>query len=334
MRIVFDAIEPADREVVERELTGHDIVFLETPFTEVTKEMEQTDILSVFVQSPVSKEMIERMPNLRLIAARSMGYDHIDISAAQARGVKVCTVPTYGVRTVAEFAFALILALSRKAFMAYERLKLDGAVDVGRFEGFDLAGKTIGIIGTGNIGKNTAKIARGFAMDILLFDVHPDQPFAADVQGTYVPLEELVSRADIVSVHVPLLPSTQHLVNAALLAKFKSGSYLINTSRGGVVDTAALADSLASGHLAGAGLDVIEGERTLFDEMQLLHNTHNDITEFREHVAAHVLLDMPNVILTPHIAFNSKEAKREIILVTVRNIASFIAGKPEHVVAV
>ncbi len=333
MKIVFDALEPAARDLFEKELAGHELVFLDVIAPDSLRSVPDAEAISVFVSSPLTRAHLEALPSLKLIAARSTGYDHIDAAYAKERGIQIATVPTYGARTVAEYAFALMLALSRKAYAAYDRLRTEGTTDVKDYEGFDLAGKTLGIVGTGNIGKNVARIAKGFAMQIKLFDVRPDEAFAREVESPYAPLEELVAESDIISLHVPYLPTTHHLVNADLLARFKPGSMLINTSRGAIVDTQALVHALKSGSLAGAGLDVIEGERELLDEAALLSDEHHDIKAFQVLVAAHALLDMTDkVILTPHIAFNTREAKREITATTIQNIKAFVSGAPAHTI--
>jgi len=334
MKVVFDAVDGETKGLFECELAGHELVFLEEPVTPTSlATVPDAEILSVFVSSPLSKESLLALPQLRCVAARSTGYDHIDLAAAKARGIVVSNVPVYGARTIAEYTFALMLALSRKAYAAYDRLRRDGTTDVKDYEGFDLAGKTLGIVGTGHIGKNVARIAQGFAMRIIAFDPHPDEAFARETGCTYHPLASLVAESDIVTVHVPYLPATHHLIDAALLAKFKTGSFFINTARGAIVDTPALVRALREKHLAGAGLDVLEGERELLDETSLLSDEHHDIKEFQVLVAAHVLVDMPHVIVTPHIAFNTKEAKREILMTTCENIKAFVSGTPVHVVS-
>jgi len=334
MKVVFDAVDEDTRALLQRELAGHELVFLEGPVTpESLTAVSDAEVLSVFVSSPVGKESLDALPKLRCISARSTGYDHIDLAAAKARNIVVTNVPVYGARTIAEYTFALMLALSRKAYAAYDRLRRDGTTDVKDYEGFDLAGKTLGIIGTGHIGKNVARIARGFAMRIIAFDPHPDEAFAGETGCVYRPLASLVAESDIVTVHVPYLPATHHLIDAALLAKFKTGSFFINTARGAIVDTPALVRALKDGHLAGAGLDVLEGERELLDETSLLSDDHHDIKEFQALVAAHVLVDTPHVIVTPHIAFNTKEAKHEILMTTCENIRAFASGTPVHVVS-
>lgn len=330
MKILFDAVETHEREVLEKALSGHELIFLERPIGK-DEVLPDVDAVSVFVSSQLSRVTLDAMPSLKLVATRSTGYDHIDRSAYE-RGIIVSSVPSYGTRTVAEFAFALILALSRKAYAAYDELRDKGTADIQRYEGFDLARKTIGIVGTGKIGKNAARIARGFSMTVLLCDMRPDAQFAAEIGCAYEPLEETVAQSDIVSLHVPYMKETHHLINETVLGQFKKGSFLINTARGAVVDTLALAQALKRGHLAGAGLDVIEGERELLDEMSLLSNVHSDINEFRTLVAAHALVDMPNVIVTPHIAFNTREAKREILETTIENIRAFANRSPVNVV--
>lgn len=330
MKILFDAVEAHEREVLEKSLEGHALSFLGRPIGK-DESLPDTDIVSVFVASQLSRVTLDSMPSLKCIATRSTGYDHIDRSAYE-RGVTVSSVPSYGTRTVAEFAFSLILALSRKAYAAYDELRDKGTADIQRYEGFDLAGKTIGIVGTGKIGKNAARIARGFDMRVILCDMYPDNTFAGEIGSGYESLEKTVALSDIVSLHVPYRKETHHLINENVLRQFKEGSYLINTARGGVVDTLALVQALKRGQLAGAGLDVIEGERELLDEMSLLSDVHNDITEFRTLIAAHALVDMPNVIVTPHIAFNTREAKREILETTIENIRACASGTPVNVV--
>lgn len=333
MKIVFDAVEEHEQVVLRGALQGHELMFLDRSIDR-DEVVSDADIVSVFVSSPLTTATLAAIPSLRMVAARSTGYDHIDTTTVRSRGIVVSTVPSYGTRTVAEFAFALILALSRKAYAAFDELRDKGTADIRRYEGFDLVGKTIGIIGTGKIGKNAARIARGFGMHIFLNDAHPDDVFAGELGAAYGTLEDVVEKSDIISLHVPYMKETHHLINEVTLARFKKGSYLVNTARGAVVDTLALVRALKSGHIAGAGLDVIEGEKELLDEISLLSNVHNDINEFRTLVAAHTLVDMPNVIVTPHIAFNTREAKREILETTIANILAFTRGTPQNVVQI
>ena len=307
--------------------------FEEVEFFNNIEDVEDTDILSVFVDTIISRDDIERMKSLKMIATRSTGYDHVDRTASEERNIIISNVPTYGSRTVAEFTFSLILALSRNAYASYDELKNSGKCDcLDHFEGFDLVGKTLGVIGTGAIGRNVIKIATGFGMKVIAYDVYPDDATAVALGFEYVSLEEVVSTSDIVTLHVPYCEATHHLINEELLSKFKKGSYLINTARGEVIDTKALLSALNDDVLAGAGLDVLEGERELGEELDLLNTDIKNVDEFKILIADHKLIDMKNVIVTPHIAFNTVEAKAEIQRVTVENIKSFINNSPTNLI--
>lgn len=322
MRIVFDELLASEKAIIERELSEHSLTFLDAKITDTTVLPNDTAVLSVFVGSKVTREHIQALPELRGIAARSMGLDHIDTVAAKERSIPVMSVAGYGTNTVAEFALALMLALSRKAFPAYQKLRDARIVDVVASEGFDLCGKTLAVIGTGKIGKNLARYGKALGMTVLLYDVSEDAAFANEIQSTYVPLDTCITRADVLSIHVPLLESTAHLFNAEHLAQCKQGAVIINTSRGGVIDTIALKSALESGHIGGAGLDVFEGEHELF-------GTHTgDTPQSEEARAAAALLTMPNVIMTPHVAYNTKEAKAKILETSIANIRTCLAADP------
>ena len=295
----------------------------------------QVEVLSVFVDYQVTADVLDVLPNLKMIAARSAGYDHIDIVSAQQRGIVVSRVPHYGARTVAEYAFALIFALSRNVYRSYADLQQsvsERKVDI--YEGFSLYGRTLGVVGTGAIGRNVCKIARGVGMNVLAYDVSPDETFAADLGIGYASLDEVLALSDVVTLHVPSIPATHHLLNAEKLQKMKRGSYLINTARGEILDTKALVKSLHQGHLAGAGLDVLEGEHALREESELLSEGVSDPNLWEILVANHALIDMKNVIVTPHIAFNTTEAKREITQITGENICAFASAAPQNTVTI
>lgn len=332
MKISFLNTAENERNTIEDSLADHELAFFDGSVEDNLEGLKDTEVLSLFIDTPLTKENIEQMPDLKLVATRSTGFDHIDTVFANDRGIQICNVPVYGERTVAEFAFSLIISLSRNAHLAYDRLREEGETDVKDYEGFDLVGKTLGIVGTGHIGKNVARIGRGFGMKVLLCDIQPDQDFAKEVDGEYMDLEDLVASSDIVSIHVPYMKETHHLIGKEILGKFKKGSYLINTSRGGVVDTEALIEVLNDGVIAGAGLDVVEGEEDMQDELSLLLDGQNDIEKFRDALAAHQLIDMENVVVTPHIAFNTKEAKREILDTTLGNISGFAEGEVKNTV--
>ncbi|MBI2113097.1 MAG: hydroxyacid dehydrogenase, partial [Candidatus Wildermuthbacteria bacterium] len=190
---------------------------------------------------------MEKFPNLKLIATRSTGYDHIDINECKKRGVAVASVPGYGENTVAEFTFALILGLSKKIFEGYHRIKEQGKFDLTGLQGFDLKGKTLGVIGTGRIGKHVIKIAKGMDMNVVAFDVMEDKETAQKLGFQYLALDELLGQSDIITLHVPYMKETHYLVNKNNIRRIKKGAYIINTSRGGIIETEALVAALRDG---------------------------------------------------------------------------------------
>jgi len=293
-------------------------------------EYADFEAIVVFIWTKVSGAMIEALPNLRLILTMSTGYDHIDLQACRERGITVCNVPHYGENTVAEHTFALILSLSRKLHAAYFQ-GLRGEYHIRELRGFDLYGKTLGVVGAGNIGLHVIRIARGFGMRVLAYDTRP-HPLLAEVLGfTYTDLDTLLAESDVVSLHVPATPQSHHLINRETLCKMKRGALLINTARGSVVDTEALLWALEEGILAGAGLDVIEGEEYITEESALLKMPLAEQT-LKQIVQAHLLLRRDDVVFTPHIAFNSHEAVQRILDTTLENLKAFLEGQPQHVV--
>jgi D-lactate dehydrogenase len=197
-------------------------------------------------------------------------------------------------------------------------------------EGFDLQGKTLGVIGTGNIGRHVIRIARGFLMEVVASDIHPDPELEADLGFRYVGFDELLSRSDIISLHVPASPGTHHLIGADAFRRMKRGAVIINTARGGVVDVIALVHALRTGQVAAAGLDVLPDEPLIREEAELISSAFAGQHDLRNLVAGHVLLQMPKVIVTPHSAFNTREAMARIIATTVDNIEAFSAGHPRN----
>ncbi len=329
MKIVYVRPTDSEKEVVIAALSEHQVQFADN-FDELTHEaLADVEVISVFVDTAVDASVIDRCPNLRLIAARSVGFDNIDIVTARERNITVCRVPQYGSQTVAEFAFALRFALSRKVTPAQTAMRLEKKlVNPLPFEGFDLGGKTLGVIGTGKIGQRVCAIAHSFGMNVIASDANPNDVVAKwGVQ--YVPLETLMAQSGIVTLHIPSLPTTYHMINAAMISLMKPTAYLINTSRGEIVDSQALVEALQHNVIAGAGLDVLEGERNLaIDESQDTEEQKSLRTRNR------TLLDMPQVIVTPHIGFNTREAKSEIIQCTISNINAFGNGTPTNCIPV
>jgi D-lactate dehydrogenase len=332
-KIAFFEVEDWEKDYLcEHQLCDeHDVHFFEERLHEKhLPDLGEVDVLSPFIYSQVNAEIIGHMPNLRLIATRSTGFDHIDLEAAKAAEVAVVNVPAYGDNTVAEHTFALILSLSRNVHRAYVRT-LRSDFNLEGLKGIDIRGKTLGVVGTGRIGLHVIKIGRGFGMRVLAYDLRHNDLMAEILGFTYVPLEQLLAESDVVSLHLPYMPATHHLINAERLAMMKRGAILINTSRGGLVDTSALLDALESGHLRGAGLDVLEGETALLEERQLLASDAPQ-DALRDLLRSHLLLRREDVVFTPHIAFFSEEALRRILDTTVENIVRFLAGKPQNLV--
>lgn len=289
-------------------------------------ENKNFSIISIFVNSTITREVMEALPSLKFISVRATGYDNVDLEAAKEKGIKVSNVPSYGEHTVAEFTFGLILNLSRKIYQAVDQIREIGNWKVENLTGFDLHSKTLGIVGTGRIGRHVAKIAKGFEMKILSYDTHPDEPLSKEYGLQYVSLSELLNKSDIVTLHVPYMKETHHLLGEKEFSQIKVGAYLVNTSRGAIVDTNALFKALQEKRLAGAALDVLEEEGVVKDEMGFIFSGKSEEHDIKTILSNHILIDMPGVLITPHNAFNSKEAFERISDTTVSNIKSFTEG--------
>jgi D-lactate dehydrogenase len=311
--ILVSSASPRDREVLAASLQGHEVRFSSAPVDRLApEELEAVEALSVVHGHPVSAETMASMPRLRLIVTRSTGFDHIDVASAKSRSIAVCNVPEYGSTTVAEFTLGLILSVARNIHRAYVG-SCGGHFSVEGLLGTDLEGKTLGIVGLGRIGRKVAQMARGFDMKVVAYD-----PIAEDS----IPLEEVLRSADFLALCCPLTDQTRHLINRETLGQMKSGAFLINTSRGPVVDSEALWEALESGSIAGAGLDVLEGEEAI-DE-------HRDEAHLQRNLA---LMSHPRVLVTPHLAFDSKEALDRISSTTAEVLNAFARGEIRHPVA-
>ncbi len=332
MRIAFYEIEDWEREFLASRLAGHELSFHEEALgAETAAKAADADAVSVFVYSRVGDDVLAKLPKTKFVLTRSMGFDHIDLAACAKRGIAVSRVPSYGERTVAEHAFALILALSRKIFLAYERTE-KSVFDYRGLQGFDLYKKTLGIVGGGRIGMHVARIAKGFEMDVLVSDPFPKKELAESIGFRYAPLEELLAKADVVTLHAPYLPETHHLMNDARFALMKRGAVIVNTSRGALIDTQALLKALQDGILSGAGLDVLEEEMFIREESELMSRDFPKKCDLAAVVRDHMLIARNDVIITPHIGFNSREAMERILETTVENVEGFAKGAPVNVV--
>lgn len=336
MKIAFYGFEEKDQGAFTNAFPDSETYFFEEKLDAITaQKAKDAEVLCVFVGSEVNKEVIDLLPNLKYIATRSTGYDHIDVGYARSKGIEVSNVPGYGSHTVAEFAFGLMLNLSRKIISANNYIRESS--DFNYFlsmEGFDLAGKTLGVIGTGKIGKNMIKMAKGFSMQVLAYDLFPDMEFATANDLKYTDLAGVLSGSDIVTLHAPYTKENHHLINKENIALMKKGAYLINTARGELIDTDALISALKSGQIGGAGLDVMEGEKELKEEIEILTSPSKAerAQDYKILLEDHILMEMPNVIVTPHIAFYTKEAVAEILKITRENIQSFLSGQPVNLV--
>ncbi len=333
MKIVIFEVEQWERSAFEQFQPEHEVVYTDAGLSaENAGEYADADIISTFIYSELNRDVLQQFDQLQLVATRSTGFDHIDTDYCAEHGITVANVPTYGKNTVAEHAFALLLALSHRLIDAVDRTRRGDFSPEG-LQGFDLMGKTLGVVGTGDIGENAIKIARGFDMDILAFDVKPRQELASELGFRYVEMSELLANADIITLHVPASGATHHLISNDEFAQMKDGVILINTSRGSVVDIQALVHALAEEKVAAAGLDVLPEEPVIREEAELLRSVYQREHNRQALLADHVLLRLRNVIITPHSAFNTREAVSRILNTTVENIAAFTRGEPQNVVA-
>lgn len=300
---------------------GHELQFFEERLSAESAVLAQgCPAVCVFVNDNVDAEVLAILARqgTRLVATRSTGYNHIDLAAAQQHGVAVVRVDDYSPHSVAEFAVGLLLAVNRKIARASVRTR-EGNFELDGLMGFDLHGKTVGIVGTGKIGSIFARIMAGFGCTVLGTDHVRNEAFEA-LGGRYVPVDELLARSDVVSLHCPLTEATRHIVNAATLAQAKRGSILVNTSRGGLVDTDAVIQALKSGQLGGLAIDVYEQEASLFFQDLSSSIICDDVIQR--------LVSFPNVIVTGHQAFFTAEAIGQIMDTTIASLTAFECGEP------
>ncbi len=310
--IVFLEVDAEDRAAVAEAFPQAMIADHALSDDALVAACKDAEIVSCFIYSAFSKNVLASLPKLKLLCTRSVGFNHIDLDACNKQGITVCHVPDYGSHVIAEHVFALLLGTLRHIGEADARTE-QGEFDYHGLRGISLRGKTIGIIGTGKIGRRVAEIAHGFGMGILAVDTCRVLPLEEKYSVHYVELPELLSRSDIITLHVPALPETLHMIDVAAIALMKSGVILVNTARGELIDSVALLNGLESGRIRYALLDVLEHERN-----------------FSENKA---LIGHPNVVSTPHIAFYAEESMRNMYDDTFRSILEWQAGKePEHIV--
>jgi D-lactate dehydrogenase len=281
-------------------------------------------IISTLNESDLRPAVLDQLPQLRHIASRTTGIDHIPLAYCARRGITVSNVPHYGQHTVAEFAFGLLLTLSRRLREELARPP-QGSWSPKSPPGFDLYGKTMGVIGAGNIGQRSIQMAKGFGMRVVAYDIAPVPGLEAQLGFQYVSKAELLAHSDIVTLHVPGDETTRHLIGAVELAAMKPGAVLVNTARGSVVDIVALADSLLQGHLGGACLDTLPQEDVLRNPAGWPELLHAQDRTAQEVLAIQLLLTRPNVVIAPHVAYNTTEAMTRILNTTRENIEQALA---------
>jgi D-lactate dehydrogenase len=333
-RIVFFETEKWEEEFFTQHFPSEEVHF--SPHTlasehEYEPSLFDAELISVFAFSQVTKEVLEKFPNLKYLTTRSTGVDHIDLAYCKERGIIVSNVPAYGVHSVAEHAIGLMIALSRKLITSIERTR-KGDFTLEGLRGFELAGKTLGVVGTGNIGKVVIQIALGMGMNVIAYNRHADDDMVK-LGVTYTDLDSLFGQSDVITLHLPYMKETHHIINMENITKIKKGALLINAARGGLVETQAILEGLKTGILSGAGLDVLEEEGNIREERELLSTKLTEMTDVKTQLLDHMLLNREDVIITPHNAFNSNEAVHQILDTTVTNIQQYLANTPQNVVS-
>ncbi len=319
--IAFFSARPYERTFFDRENSGHSLNYLDAPLDEKTARLAAgSSVVCAFVNDHLDRLTMQILKEngIGLIALRCAGFNNVDLKAAAELGLPVVRVPAYSPYAVAEHTLALLLTLCRKTHRAFNRVR-EGNFSLDGLMGFDIHGKTVGVLGTGKIGAIFSRIMLGMGCRVLAYDLRPDT--ALEQAGVlYVDIDRLFAESDIISLHTPLLPQTQHIINATTLAKMKKGVIILNTSRGALLDTKAVVRALKSEHIGGLAIDVYEQEEGLFFQ-DLSGKILQDDTIAR-------LLTFPNVLVTAHQAFFTDTAMQQIAQTTLRNIDDWQAGKP------
>jgi D-lactate dehydrogenase len=304
--IYFLEVTTEDQNLVSENFPEAKIIEETLSEEEIIARCGDAEILCVFVHSKISKKVIEALRNLKMIVTRSVGYDHIDLQAAQERDIVVANVPDYGSYVISEFVFALLLSGLRHVGEGDERVEKREDFTFAGLRGVALKGKTLGIIGTGKIGRNVARIASlGFLMNVLAYDAYPNEEMAEEIHFRYTSLDEIWKMSDIISLHCPLLEETKHLVNDESITKMKDGVIIVNTSRGGIINTGALVRAIKSKKVSHAFLDVLEHEENIATDRELIN--------------------LPGVITTPHIAFYADDSMKKMYEIAFLNIKEYFS---------
>jgi len=323
MKIAFFDIGDEDVSYFKKIFPKDNLAFFKFPLTSDSILLKKDfEVISVRIYSKLTAKVLSKFPKLKFITARTTGFDNVDLSYCKERGIIVSNVPAYGDNTVAEHTFAILLALIKQ---------IPKSIDFARRESFnfkdiigsDLYGKTLGVMGTGKIGSNVVRIARGFGMKVVCYDLFKNEKVTKDYGASYVSFDQLLETSDIISLHLPLNKGTAHLIDEVVIKKMKKGAIVVNTGRGGLINTVDLAKAIENNYLAGAALDVFECE-----------TYKGEVPESKElALAQEFLFSSDRVIATPHNAFNTHEAYGRILDTTAQNIKAFTENKPINIVS-
>lgn len=323
--IIFYDIKQYERDFFEKELYDKfNLEFKEEELnsdTDLSYLEENAEIISVFTGSRLNKETVDKFKNLKLILTRSVGYSHIDTDYCTQKNIIVANTPHYGDYTVAEYSFGILLNLVRRVCYGESELK-NGDMYPETF-GMELYDKTIGIVGTGSIGSKAIKIAKGFSMNVICYDVFENEKLKEEYNIKYTDLDTLCKLSDIISLHAPLTTTSYHIIDSQKIALMKENAVIVNTARGELIDTEALYDALLDNKIKGAALDVLEFEETISNKRP---GENINFKNLRTSLINNKLLNLKNVIATPHIAYDTKEAVNRILNMTVKSLEEYISG--------
>ena len=327
MKVVFFDVEHYEEQYLHKQSGGRYILVKDAlnDLSPLNPEYADADVISVFTTSRVNAKVLKQFKNLKLIALRSVGFNHVDMQYCRENHIVVENSPNYGNQSVAEFALALLMDVLRKVTMSYLGYK-DAKVHPSCLMGLELYGKTMGIVGLGAIGSTFAKISHGLGMKILGYDKNEKENLKRDLNVVYTDFDTLVRKSDFISIHAPLTQENYHMFDEDSFEKMKNSAILINTGRGELIDTSALFNALVNKKILGAGLDVLENEQTITDVDYMLGINRLDKLALEQTIINSRLFQLDNVILTPHIAYNTKEAVERILSTTVNNIKQFGMG--------
>lgn len=332
MKIVYFDVEDYETKFLKKHNENKFTYFLEhnslNDITKINPQYLDADIISAFTSSRITKTVLQQFSNLKLIALRCVGYNNIDIDYCKKNSIRVVNSPNYGNITVAEFALALLFDVCRRVTKSHTEFK-DGKVCPNNLIGIELSGKTIGIVGLGAIGSAFAKIANGLNMNILAFDKFEHEELKQSLNIKYVDFDTLLKNSDFISIHAPLTKENYHMFDEHSFKKMKKSAIIVNTGRGELIDSKALYNAIINKEIAGAGLDVLEKEETITDFDYTVGLNRLDKFTLEQTIINSQLFRLENVIITPHIAYNTKEAIQRILTTTMNNIEEFITNPTE-----